>query len=78
MADWHQRYTENIKGPYFVDMECIGCETCTQLAPDYFKLTSDMDHAYIYCQPSSEQSRQECEQALSKCPVDAIGVSHGE
>ncbi|MFT5170544.1 MAG: ferredoxin [Candidatus Marinamargulisbacteria bacterium] len=73
MANYEDRYHENASGPFYVDSECIACDTCTAIAPNHFKLAENYDHAYISVQPTSKQDVAFCNEALSVCPVDAIG-----
>ncbi|MBT5953146.1 ferredoxin [bacterium] len=67
-----QKHQENVSGQYFVDSECIACDTCCGIAALHFKLTEDWDHAYVCKQPDSAKEKQTCDEALDACPVDAI------
>lgn len=67
-----QKHQENVSGHYFVDSECIACDTCCGIASLHFKLTEDWDHAYVSKQPKSDKEKKTCEEALDACPVDAI------
>ena len=73
MADLNKRVSENVSGPFFVDSTCIDCDVCREAAPENF--TRSFKHAYSYVnkQPENETERLACEQALSACPVEAIG-----
>lgn len=73
MATPTDRYTDNIPGTYYVDTDCIACDTCFGLAPRHFRLTPSHDHAIVYQQPISAQDKTACELALEACPVGAIG-----
>ncbi len=77
MADASDKYPDNAPGPYFVDQECIACDTCVQLASPFFKLTSDCDHAFVHIQPIKPVELDQCESAKKACPVNAIGVING-
>ena len=66
-------YKENQPGEFYVHDACIACDTCKDIAPDNFVLTSDYDHAYVKAQPSTESQQRLCEEALEACPVAAIG-----
>lgn len=76
MAMIEDRYDDNAPGLFFVDTECIACDTCGTMAKPFFKLTDDFDHAIVYHQPQSEKEIQLCNATLSACPVDAIGRTH--
>lgn len=73
MAKIEDAFPENIDGLYFVDQECIACDTCAAIAPQHFVLTKSSSHAYVYTQPKSTEELRRCEKALSDCPVAAIG-----
>ena len=74
MADWKDAFSDNVSGSWFVDSECIGCDTCVGLAPDHFKLTASNSHAFVHKQPLDNDSVNRCEQAEKDCPVNAIGI----
>lgn len=76
MANYTDRYLDNAEGPYFVDFECISCDTCTAIAKKNFRLTEDFDHAIVFKQPDTPEEISACEDALNACPVLAIGVHH--
>lgn len=73
MARCEDKYDDNAPGAYYVDLECIACDTCTMIARSFFKLTDDCDHAYVVKQPQTANDIAECEQAMNDCPVNAIG-----
>ena len=57
----------------FVDeATCIGCKSCTQLAPDTFALESDHGRARVALQWGDPQG--DIEAAIGSCPVDCIHV----
>jgi len=66
-------YEENVKGLYFVNTDCIACDTCTDIAKAFFRLTDDYDHAYVHTQPQNEADIECCNEARDACPVAAIG-----
>jgi len=73
MACRDDKVDENSEGSFYVDLECIACDTCTMIAKSFFKLTDDCDHAYVHKQPTTPHEKELCLQALDACPVDAIG-----
>lgn len=73
MADKEAKWSQNIEGTYYVDDQCIACDACVVEAPDYFEMNDDDGHAYVKKQPESEEAKEECINALSCCPVGAIG-----
>ena len=77
MALKSERVEEKQDGKFYVDMECIGCDNCQQIAPHHFTLVDCQEYAFVYKQPKTESELKQCEKALKECPVDAIG-SDGE
>lgn len=73
MADKEAKWSQNIDGEYYVDDQCIACDACCVEAPGFFEMNDDDGHAYVSKQPDSNESREECENALACCPVGAIG-----
>ena len=73
MADPKSRWKENVLGAYYVDDQCITCDACVVEAEDFFAMNDEEGHAYVKCQPRTEEDREECENALEACPVEAIG-----
>jgi ferredoxin len=77
MADAANKYSQNVPGAFYVDDQCIDCDLCRETAPANFKRDDDGGHSYVYKQPENDEERKLCEEALSGCPVEAIG-SDGE
>lgn len=73
MADKADKVDENIPGPYYVDNECIACNLCVDTSPENFKMNDDESNAYVYKQPENDKEKEACEEALTSCPVEAIG-----
>jgi ferredoxin len=70
------KVSENVSGPYYVDTECIACDLCVDTAPNHFKMVEGKDkipHAYVFKQPETDEEKDDCEDAMGACPVDAIG-----
>lgn len=63
-----------MKGDYFVNSDCIGCESCADIAPDHFAMKDKGDEsiAYIKRQPKTDDERELCGDAKESCPADAI------
>ena len=72
MADKENKVAKNVAGSYYVDNECIACGMCYEIAPDYFSLDAD-GIAYVAKQPTSDDAKAACAEAIDSCPVDAIG-----
>ena len=73
MADKTKRWDDNVEGSYYVDKDCIFCALCHEIAPDNFMESADGTHDKVYKQPSNEEEKALCEEALENCPVEAIG-----
>ncbi len=56
---------------YKVSNECIACRACVEVASDNFKINNN-NIAFLKKQPQNEKEKEECEEALSICPVNAI------
>jgi ferredoxin len=77
MADVNLKVAENVPGKWYVDENCIACDSCISIAPDQFAMNEDSSHAYTQKQPETPEEEQLCEDAKASCPTDAIG-SDGE
>ncbi len=73
MADPGAKVPENVEGEFYVDEECIACGLCVDEAPENFVMTDSEDYAYVKKQPENEEEREQCQEALEACPVEAIG-----
>ena len=73
MAQVEEKWPENITGRYFVDEQCIDCEVCHEVAPDYFRRNDEQGHSYVFHQPETKEGVNQCQEALESCPVEAIG-----
>ena len=72
MASKENKVPENVPGRFYVDDQCVGCDMCRSLAPDFFDM-NDGGNSYIKKQPQSETEVELCTEALESCPVQAIG-----
>ena len=73
MPDPDAKWPENVGGRFYVDDQCIDCDLCREIAPDYFMRNEDGGYSYIYKQPEDQDGIDECMEALEGCPVEAIG-----
>ena len=78
MADFNNKYPENVSGKFYVDDQCIDCDLCRETAPDNFKRNDDEGHSFVYKQPETLEEAELCQQALEGCPVEAIGNDGNE
>lgn len=73
MADRSDKYEDNVPGTWYVDKKCILCSVCSEAAPKNFKESDHHDHDHVFKQPESAEEIAQCEEAMSACPVEAIG-----
>jgi len=73
MANSAEKWEDNVAGAWYVDKQCILCSVCEQVAPDTFRMSDAGDHDIVHKQPTSEAELEAAMDAMSQCPVDAIG-----
>lgn len=73
MADKTAKTPGNVPGPWYVDSTCIACELCVGTAPAVFAMADDSSAAFVAKQPAPGEETELAAQALSDCPVGAIG-----
>ena len=73
MPDLQKRVNENVPGSFYVDRTCIDCDVCREAAPRNFTRSFKDAYSFVSKQPQSEAEQLACEEALSACPVEAIG-----
>jgi ferredoxin len=73
MADLSGKLPDNEPGRYYVDSQCIDCDVCRDIAPDNFIRNSKSCYSFVYKQPESTVEESLCREALTCCPVKAIG-----
>ncbi len=73
MSDKNDKVKENVAGTYYVDSSCIDCDVCRDTAPVNFKRSDANSYSFVYKQPETEEEKIACEEALTCCPVEAIG-----
>ncbi len=73
MASPDLRYSDNVAGEFYVDEECIDCDLCRDTAPSNFRRNDEEGYSYVYKQPSTDEERDLCDEAMEGCPVEAIG-----
>ena len=73
MADRNLKVPENVPGKWYVDENCIACNSCTSIAPDIFVMAEDDKYAYVAKQPESPDEEALSQDAKAACPTDSIG-----
>ena len=76
MANPTQRLIENVEGNFYVDVRCINCDACRQLAPASFAEAGD--YSAVTRQPITSREIREAYHALLACPTGAIGTIQGD
>jgi ferredoxin len=69
----NDKVKDNVDGPFYVDSACIDCDVCRETAPENFIRSFKNAFSYVSKQPENESERAACEEAMSCCPVEAIG-----
>lgn len=72
MANVARAYPENVDGEFFVDVTCIDCDLCRQIAPTVFR--DEGDYSVVYHQPSGEAEFDRAGMAIVACPTGSIGT----
>ncbi len=78
MAQFSNKYPDNVLGKFYVDDQCIDCDLCRETAPDNFTRNEDGGYSFVYKQPVSPQEEALCKEAMEGCPVEAIGQDGAE
>ena len=73
MPEKNDKVKVNVCGPSYVASSCIDGDVCRDTAPDNFRRCDDGNYSFVYKQPESDEERALCEEALTCCPVEAIG-----
>ncbi|MDQ3133970.1 MAG: ferredoxin [Acidobacteriota bacterium] len=73
MADPDDKVAETVPGEFYVDSQCIDCDVCRDTAPDNFTRSNKGGYSFVYKQPETDEERALSEEALTSCPVEAIG-----
>ncbi|MCY3020591.1 MAG: ferredoxin [Planctomycetota bacterium] len=71
MADKANRHKENVAGAFYTDTQCSMCQLCIDSAPEHFK--AEEDHAVVQKQPTTDEEKTRCQEAMDSCPAQAIG-----
>jgi ferredoxin len=72
MADPARKLPENVPGRFYVDVTCIDCDRCREVAPRNFVRNDAEGYSFVAQQPEGMEE-EACLQALEECPVEAIG-----
>jgi ferredoxin len=73
MAEYKDRFEQNIPGRWYVDTECIDCDLCRETAPETFRREDEIGFSVVFRQPQTPEELERAEEARSGCPAEAIG-----
>ena len=73
MAEIKDKIAENVRGKYYVDRQCIDCDVCRDTSPENFTRNDENGYSFVHKQPETTEEIELCEEALTACPVEAIG-----
>jgi ferredoxin len=73
LADKNDKLPDNAAGQFYVDTQCIDCDVCRDMAQDNFTRNDDNGYSFVYKQPVTQEELDLCLEAMSQCPVEAIG-----
>lgn len=73
MADKNDKLGDNAPGNFYVDSQCIDCDVCRDMAQDNFTRNDDNGYSYVFRQPVTKEEFDLCVEAMTECPVEAIG-----
>ena len=65
------KHPQNVAGKYYVTEDCLACAACQHAAPQNFRY-GKYGMSYVFKQPSTPEEVQQCEEAVSYCPVEAV------
>ena len=73
MAIKENKTEGNVPGKFYVDDQCIDCDLCREMASACFGRNDDEGKSIVIKQPENDEEMSACEEAMSSCPVNAIG-----
>ncbi|ASS74600.1 MBL fold metallo-hydrolase [Tumebacillus algifaecis] len=65
-----KRLATNVEGEFFVNSNCIDCDTCRQLAPEFYSAVGDF--SAVTKQPQGDEEKRIAYRAMLSCPTGAI------
>lgn len=73
MGEAVSKIPDNVPGRFYVDIRCIGCNVCAEIAPQNFRSDLEEGYEYVCKQPTDDIEEALCLEAMEICPVSAIG-----
>ena len=72
MSELNERLPENVPGAFYITSACIDCDMCRESAPTVYRRNDDIGMTVVFHQPETEAERQQAQEGLEGCPVEAI------
>lgn len=66
-----KRHPQNVPGRFYVTEDCLACEACQDAAPKNFRY-GENGLTFVFKQPRTPEEAEQCEQAVARCPMEAI------
>lgn len=73
MANFEERYPQNVAGKYYITVQCTDCDLCRAQAPNNIRRNDEGGHSYVYRQPTTPEEIVACEEGVDGCPTGAVG-----
>ena len=70
MPDPSRKHAANAAGPWYVDLTCVACDTCTDISPEIFGRDEERRAFVREHRPADAELFRF---ALESCPVEAVG-----
>ena len=72
MADFTERYPDNVPGKYYVDTKCLICGLCEDLAPSNFRINDAGMYAFVFKQPTTPEEIAQCIHFLASADASFV------
>ncbi|MCP4022964.1 MAG: ferredoxin [Desulfobacteraceae bacterium] len=66
------KISDNTKGRFYVDTNCINCSICCEIAPGIFATNHEQGYEYVLRQPDNKKELAWMAEAMDVCPARAI------
>jgi ferredoxin len=73
MANRNNTNPLNAPGTFYVDLTCIDCDICRNIAPSIFTRDDDEALTYVKQQPVTDEQIAQAREAMQGCPMECIG-----
>jgi ferredoxin len=66
-----KKHPQNVPGKFYVTEDCLACESCQDAAPNNFRY-GENGLSFVFKQPDTPEEVERCQQAVDRCPMEAI------